>query len=264
MKPMINLAQTIRETQVSPDNLAIFWLAQAGFVFKTASGKVIYVDPYLTDYVQRVLPEYGDGFKRMMPKLIEPEEVDADYVISTHSHQDHLDVDALPGLLKNPRIHFIGAPDCQSIYEQNGVPSERFTILHQGETLELDDVHLTGVYADHGDLAPDALGLWLDLDGITVWQVGDSAYRPDKWQDMFEKKVDLLLPPINGAYGNINDVDAARLAADAHARVTIPCHFWMFPLHFGNPAGFLEACKQYAMETTPLLMTQGECFIYQK
>jgi L-ascorbate metabolism protein UlaG (beta-lactamase superfamily) len=47
---------------------------------------VIYVDPYLTDYVQHVLPEYGLGFKRMMATLLEPEEVEADYVISTHSH----------------------------------------------------------------------------------------------------------------------------------------------------------------------------------
>ena len=88
--------QKIRETQVEPGSLAIFWLAQAGFVFKTSIGKVIYVDPYLTDYVQRVLPEYGLGFKRMMASLIAPEEVEADYVISTHSHADHFDGDAMP------------------------------------------------------------------------------------------------------------------------------------------------------------------------
>jgi len=261
---MIKLDQTIRATQVAPGSLAIFWLAQAGFVFKTSIGKVIYVDPYLTDYVQRVLPEYGQGFKRLMPSLLSPEEVEADYLISTHSHADHFDGDAMPRIAQNPHVHFIGAPDCRELYQKAGIPEDRFTTLHLGETLDLGGCQLTGVYADHGDLAPEALGLWMDFSGITVWQVGDSAYRPDKWQDLFEKKVDVLLPPINGAYGNINEVDAARLAADSHARVTIPCHFWMFPLHYGNPAGFLEACKQYAPETTPLLMTQGECFIYRK
>ncbi len=261
---MINLARTIRETQVAPGSLAIYWLAQAGFVFKTADGKVIYVDPYLTDYVQRALPEYGLGFKRMMASLVSPEEVDADFVISTHSHADHFDADAMPVIARNRRVHFIGAPDCQELYRNAGIPDDRFTILHCDETLDLGSCQLTGVYADHGDLAPDALGLWMNFEGINVWQVGDSAYRPDKWQELFEKGVDVLLPPINGAYGNINDVDAARLAADAHARVTIPCHFWMFPLHFGNPAGFLDACKQYAPDTVPLLMTQGECYIYTK
>ena len=259
---MESLKHKILATQVDPGSLAIFWLAQAGFVFKTPSGQIIYTDPYLTDYVQRALPEYGQGFKRMMPKLIESQEVDADYVVSTHSHQDHLDVDALPGLLQNPRIHFIGAPDCQELYLQNGVPPDRFTILHQGETLDLGGTLLSGVYADHGELAPDALGVVFDFSGIRVWQVGDTAYRPDLWQDLFNQGIDILLPPINGAFGNLNGVEAARLASDARARVVIPCHFWMFPFHYGSPMEFLEACQEYASASQALLLTPGELFIY--
>jgi L-ascorbate 6-phosphate lactonase len=261
---MQNLSQRIHDTLVKPGSIAIFWLGQAGFIFKTPSGKIVYIDPYLTEYVQRALPEYGDGFKRLMPGLIEPEQVDADYVISTHSHQDHLDVDALPGLLKNQRIHFIGAPDCQPVYEQNGVPAERFTTLHLGETLELGDVHVTGVFADHGEMAPDALGVLLEINGIKIWQVGDSAYRPDNWQGLFEKEIDILLPPINGAFGNLNAVDAAKLAGDAHTKVVIPCHFWMFAMHYGSPAEFLTACASFAPQTKAVLMTQGECFMYSK
>ncbi len=258
---MESLAKKIRETQAAPGSVAVFWLAQAGFVFKTPAGKIVYTDPYLTDYVQRVLPEYGLGFKRVMPKLIEPEEVEADYVVSTHSHQDHLDADALPGLLKNPRIHFLGSPDCRPYYEQAGVPQSRFTILHKGETLQLGDFTLTGVYADHGELAPEAMGVLFNFGGIKVWQVGDTAYRPDKWQDIFQENVDIILPPINGAFGNLNGAEAARLAHDAHAKVAIPCHFWMFAAHYGSPAEFLEACKEFP-EICPQLMTQGELFVY--
>jgi L-ascorbate 6-phosphate lactonase len=261
---MKNFAKIIKETRVEPGSLAIFWIAQAGFVFKTPGGKVIYTDPYLTDYAQRTLPEYGYGFKRIMATLIEPEEVDADYVISTHSHADHFDADAMPILAKNSRIHFIGAPDCQELYIKADIKHDRFTILHQAETLELEGFKLSGVYADHSDLALEALGLWFEFDGIKVWQVGDSAYRPGKWQDLFEQYVDVLILPINGAYGNMNEVEAAKLARDSHACMVIPCHFWMFPLHFGNPADFLEACKRYAPEVMPLLMTQGELFLYHK
>ena len=261
---MQNISKTIHDTQVQPGSIAIFWLGQAGFVFKTPSGKIVYTDPYLTDYVQRALPEYGDGYKRIMPKIIAPEHVDADYVISTHSHQDHLDVDALPGLMKNPRIHFIGSPDCQVLYDQNGVPAERYTILHLGQTLELGELRVTGVYADHGEMAPDALGLLFEINGIKIWQVGDSAYRPEKWEHLFEQKIDILLPPINGAFGNLNSVDAAKLAEDAHVKLVIPCHFWMFALHYGSPAEFMAACDEFAPDAKPLLMTQGECFIYRK
>ena len=261
---MLDLSKKIHDTLVEPGSLAIFWLGQAGFAFKTPAGKIVYIDPYLTDYVQRALPEYGDGFKRLMPKLIEANEVDADYVISTHLHQDHLDFDAVPILNQNPRIHFIGAPDCDDLYKQAGISPERYTILREGQTLTLGDFKITGVYADHGDAAPDALGILFDFNGIKVWQVGDSAYRPDKWQALFQQEIDILLPPINGAFGNLNAVEAAKLASDAHAKVVIPCHFWMFALHYGSPAEFLTACAGLAPEVKPMLMTQGECIIYRK
>jgi len=199
-----------------------------------------------------------------MPKLIEADEVEADTVVSTHSHQDHLDVDALPVLLKNARIHFFGSPDCQKYYEESGIPTSRFTIVHKGESIPLGDFTLTGVYADHGDLAPDAMGFLFNFGGIKIWQVGDTAYRPDMWQDLFKENIDILLPPINGAFGNLNGVEAAKLAQDAHAKVVIPCHFWMFAQHLGSPLEFLDACKQHAPEVQPLLMTQGERFIYHK
>jgi L-ascorbate 6-phosphate lactonase len=261
---MESLAKKIQAAQVEPGSIAIFWLGQAGFVFKTPSNKVIFTDPYLTDYVQRVLPEYGMGFKRVMPKLIEADEVDADYVVSTHSHQDHLDADALPILIKNRRIHFIGSPDCCEYYEKAAFPQERFTIVHPAETLSLDGFSLTGVAADHGELAPDALGYLFNFDGIKIWQVGDTAYRPDIWQDLLAAGVDIILLPINGAFGNLNGLEAARLAQAAHAKIAIPCHFWMFAAHFGSPAEFLEACKEHAPQVTPLIMTQGELFVYKK
>lgn len=259
-----SIAEKISQTKVKPGSLAVCWLAQAGFVFKTSDGKIIYVDPYLTDYVQRILPKYGMGFKRIMATVIEPEEVVADFVINTHSHPDHFDADAMTVLAHNSRIHFIGASDCGELYVKSGIPNDRFTIIHKGKTLVLDNFKLTGVYADHGSLAPDALGLWFDFGGIKVWLVGDSAYRPDKWQNMFEQQIDILITPINGAYGNMNEVEAAKLAQYTHPRMVIPCHFWMFPLHLGNPAAFLEACQQYAPEITPMLMKQGEFFIYSQ
>lgn len=261
---MENLAKTIRDTRVEPRSLAVFWLGQAGFAFKTPEGRLVYADAYLTDYVQRVLPEYGQGFKRLMPKVIEVDEVEADFVVSTHSHQDHLDVDALPGLLKKPRVHFIGSPDCQKYYAEAGVPDNRFTIMHRGETLHLADFTLTGVAADHGDLAPDALGALFNFGGIKVWHLGDTGYRPDLWQDIFAQGIDIVLPPINGAFGNLNGVEAAKVAEAAHAKVVIPCHFWMFAQHLGNPGEFLNACKELAPLICPLLMTQGERFIYRQ
>ncbi|MHB1296791.1 MAG: MBL fold metallo-hydrolase [Anaerolineae bacterium] len=256
---MSELTQEIRDTQVKPGTLALWWISQAGFIYKTPAGTILYVDPYLTDSVNRTV-----GFKRIMGTPVKVEEVEANYVINTHSHGDHLDVDAVPVLAKDPRITFVGAPDCPPVYDELGVPKDRYIVMERGKTLKLRDIQVTGAYADHGDLAPDALGAVLNIEGIKVWHVGDSAYRPDMWQDVFAMGIDIIIPPINGAYGNLNGVEAAKLAHDAGAKVAIPCHYWMFVEHFGNPAEFVTGCAEYAPEVKPFLMTQGERLIYTK
>jgi len=185
-------------------------------------------------------------------------------VVSTHSHPDHFDFDAIPTMAENSGLHFVGATDCRAEYEKLDIAEDRFTIFEEGQTLELGDLSLTGVYADHGELAPEALGVVLTVGDIKVWQVGDTAYRPEKWQSVFEMGIDVIIPPINGAFGNLDGVDAAKLANDAGANVAIPCHFWMFVEHNGDPAQFMEACKEHAPAVQPLLMSQGELLLYKK
>lgn len=261
---MLNFAARVRTTRVEPGSLAIFWISQAGFVFKTPGDTVAYVDPFLSDCVHRLYPTYGYGFKRIMGTPIEAEEVEADLVVSTHAHPDHLDVDALPVLARNPRIHFLGAPDCQGEYDKTGIAPGRYSILREGETVCSGDLTVTGTYADHGAETPHALGALIQVGDIRVWQVGDTAYRPERWQSLFDLGIDVILPPINGAFGNLDGVEAAKLAHAARARIAIPCHFWMFVEHNGDPARFMEACKEHAPGVTALLMSQGELFVYRK
>jgi L-ascorbate 6-phosphate lactonase len=261
---MGRLAELIQTTIVEPGSLGIFWIGQAGFVYKTPGGSIIYVDPYLTDFVARKYPRVGYGFKRITGCPITPEEVQADLVVSTHAHEDHLDQGAVPAWLRNPRIHFVGAPDCREPYRQLGVPEDRRAILTIGQVMQFRDFRLTGVYADHGEQTPHAIGILLTVGDITVWQVGDTAYRPERWQDVFALGVDVIVPPINGMYGNLNGVEAARLAHDARARVVIPCHFWTFVEHGSNPLEFMQAREQLAPEVKPVLMAHGELFVYRK
>jgi L-ascorbate 6-phosphate lactonase len=261
---MIRLAQRIRQTRVEPGSLAIFWISQAGFIYKTPAGQVIYVDPYLTDSVHRQLSTEMYGFKRIMMTPIEPEEVEADVVVCTHSHPDHFDADAIPAIAARTQAHFVGAPDCRAEFEKVGVPAGRYTILRCGETWQSGDCAVTAVFADHGELAPDAQGMLITVGDIRVWQVADTAYRPDMWQDLFGMGLDVIIPPINGAFGNLDGVQAARLAGESGAKIAIPCHFWMFAEHGGSPAQFLDACRDLAPHVTPLLMSQGELFVYHK
>ena len=42
------------DAEVPGGALGLWWLGQAGFVFKTPAGKIIYLDPYLSDAVERL------------------------------------------------------------------------------------------------------------------------------------------------------------------------------------------------------------------
>lgn len=256
---MANLARAIKELKIAKGCLGIFWLAQAGFVFKTSSRKIVYVDPYFSDVVERIY-----GFKRMMACPIAPEEVVADLIVCTHEHQDHLDTDALPVICKNSCTHFAGPVECVREFEKMGVPPERCHRLEEEKEIIVEGMGVKGVYADHGELAPDALGVVLSCDGIRVYHTGDTAYRPEKFKPAIETQPDILIPCINGRFGNMDAPQAALLTRDVRPQLAIPSHFWMFVEHNGDPALFLEACSQLAPDVKVLIMKPGEGYVFQK
>ena len=250
---MLTLAERIRQTQVQKDEVAIFWLAQAGFVFKSAAGRIVYLDPYLSDVVERMF-----GFKRMMTAPVRAEDVAADTVLCTHEHLDHMDTDALPVIARNTQARFAGPVECMKEFANLGIPSERCVLLERGRTEEIDGLRVTGVYADHGDYAPDALGLVIEMDGIRIYHTGDTAYRGEQMRAAVAMQPDVVIPCINGAFGNMDSHDAAQLVRDAAPRLAIASHFWMFIEHGGDPAAFLNECKTLAPGTEAIVMQPGE------
>jgi len=255
---MTNLAARIAEDTIENACLGIYWLAQAGFVFKTPSNKIVYIDPYISDFVERLF-----GFKRMMQCPIAAEDVVADLVVCTHEHADHLDLDAIPVIARNARTHFAGPIECFKEFEKLGIPEGRRHLLEEGKEITVAGVTLHGVYADHGDLAPDALGVVLDLDGIKVYHTGDTAYRPEEFRPALALHPDVLIPCINGAYGNLNSEEAAQLTAATGSRLAIASHFWMFVEHNGNPRTFLDACATLAPGVEAIVMKPGERKLFQ-
>ena len=253
---MGKVAQNIAGKKVEEGTVAIFWLGQAGFVFKTAQGKIIYIDPYLTDSVEGVA-----GFKRLTPSVIEPGEVRADWVVITHLHPDHLDIDAVPEIAKKGKARFIGPPECMEKCRELGVSEDCLVGVVAGDERDLDGVRLLAVYADHGDLAPEAIGVVFDFDFASVYITGDTSYSPEEMDKVFSMKPEVIIPVINGRFGNLNPQEAALLTRDVHAKVAIPCHFWTFAEHNGDPLAFLEACKRETPEAKVVLMKQGECYL---
>ena len=94
--------------------------------------------------------------------------------------------------------------------------------------------------ADHGDYSPSALAMVLDFGGVRVMLTGDTSLRPGLFQPLIDLAPDVLLPCINGVFGNMNHVDAARLVQQAKPRYAIPCHYWTFAEQGGGDPGRLR------------------------
>lgn len=257
----MKLTERIASTRPGSGELAVFYLAQAGFYFKTATGQTVCLDSYLGDCCERLF-----GFKRMVPAPMAAEDLRADFIVATHSHTDHLDPDLLGLVKRQPETRFVGSPDCRPVYRQAGIDDGRVTILVAGESKTIGGVGYRAVYADHGELAPDAVGLLITLDGITVYDTGDTAYCPERLvASLGPVGVDIMIAPINSAYGNLGHEDAVRLAALIRPRVLIGSHFGMFIEHGGDPGAFLAYARQSLPETvTAIVMAPGEKMIYSQ
>jgi L-ascorbate 6-phosphate lactonase len=253
------LASAINSDKVGQDCLAIYWLSQAGFVFKSPSGKVVYIDPYFSDVVERMF-----GFKRMMPCPIPAADVQADLVICTHEHLDHMDIDALPILAASARVKFAGPVECVKEFNRIGLPPDRCVLLEEGKELRMEGIIVHPVFADHGELAPDALGIVVDMDGVKVYHTGDTAYRPAEFARAVQMHPHVLLPCINGRYGNLNAHEAALLTQLVSPQLAVASHFWMFVEHDGDPGGFLEDCSKLAPGVQAIVMKPGERILFHK
>ena len=226
---------------------------QAGFILESADGYRLGVDLYLSNCCERYF-----GFKRLMPYLYDPLALELDTVVATHAHYDHFDPDSVPLLLRNGKTRLVAARDVHAEAEKLGLDSKQITYLGVGDIYDDGNVTIKAFACDHGELAPDALGLLITLDGKRIYLTGDTAYREDYFANPELAGVDVLILPINGAFGNLNATEGARAAGVIGAGLTIPCHYWNFAEHGGDPALFAETMKTQYPELSYLLMRPGE------
>jgi len=223
---MPSLAQTIAAAQVRPGSLRAWWLSGTGFVFKTAAGTQIYVDPYFSNCVSQIF-----GIERAGPPPIPVEEAEPDLVVATHWHEDHLDPEGLPILARRSATPFLCPPSARSRLLGWMVPPERVTAITEGQTHTFRDVQITAVPARHlagipGWEVPDAIGLLIAVDGVRVYHTGDTEYDLRLRALGYDKQrpIDAMLVVINGTGGNMNAHEAALLAWHIRPRMVIPMH----------------------------------------
>ena len=218
------LAETIERRSVPPGQVAAWWLGGSGLALKTASGATVFIDPYLSDSVRAIF-----GLERDFPPPLAPEEVRADLVICTHWHEDHLDPGTIPLIARHSsETQFLMPPSAMSRAAGWGVSPKRITLFSPGEVTEVKGVRISHVLARHdpgipGWQAPDAMGVVLEADGITIYNSGDTEYDARLRRLPFPK-VDAAFVCINGVTGNMNALEAALLVHQQGARIVVPVH----------------------------------------
>jgi L-ascorbate 6-phosphate lactonase len=234
---------------------AIFSVGQAGYIIKSKRGQLLAIDLYLSNCVERA--EGNKGFKRLLPQILNPGDLEFDVVICTHPHLDHFDIDAVPEMVSNGKTRLFCSADCEKLIKQLQMEyyNPQITYVKPGDSSIVGDFEIIFVNCDHGIGALDAVGVIVKVDGKTIFEAGDTCLRLDRVTEI-PQPLDVLIAPINGAFGNLNEIECSQLAEALNPGITIPCHYGMFASHHGDVGKFYDIMMKKALPF--LLMQQGE------
>lgn len=240
----------VRQHEPSKGKAIVYWLGGAGFAFRFNGGQVICVDPYLSDAAERLF-----GFRRLSLAPVKAGDLACDLLLITHDHADHLDIDSFDALMTaNPGCCVL-APECCSDFLES--KKAAYEVVSPGMVSQLGQVTVKTVPADHGDLCLSAVGFVIGFAGRSVYLTGDTGLNENLVREAIGVQPEIVIPCINGVYGNMNEREAAILARKCGARMAIPSHFWLFAEHGGSPERFRNSLKAEAPTTDLLLLTPG-------
>jgi L-ascorbate 6-phosphate lactonase len=154
----------------------------------------------------------------------------------------------------NKDAAIFGPACCAEFLDSKGVD---WTQIKPEHSLHLDEITVDVVDSNHGDDSPDAVGFLIKFDGRAIYFVGDSCLDLEMMQSVIKTQPDIIIPPINGAYGNLNEEEAVVLAKKCNAKFVIPCHFGLFMEHGGCPRRFADALAENAPDTQLVVLTPG-------
>lgn len=235
----------------------LFFVGQAGFIIKSSGGQFLAIDIYLSDCVERL--EKYIGFKRLLPKILNPFECEFEVIIATHPHLDHFDMDSIPILMSNGKTHLFASVNCENEVKKFLLDTNRITYVKPNESFNFGDFKIDFVPCDHGEGAPDAVGVIVNVDGKSIYSAGDTCLRMDRIDFLKNKgDIDILIAPINGAYGNMNEEECAKFNNALNSKLVIPCHYGMFAAHGGNLGKFIKIMDEKYPQNKYKIMAMGE------
>ena len=178
------------------------WLGHDGF--RIVAGKTVYIDPYKLS---------GGQHNRK----------DADVVLISHNHFDHLSLDDLKHVVSQ-NTTVVAARECAGKLESLGTevklvaPGDRLTV----KDIPIEALHAYNTNKDFHPKADGKVGFVLTLAGLRIYHTGDTDDIPE----MESAKPDIALVPVSGTY--VMTAEEAAKATDARIKpkmLAIPMHY---------------------------------------
>lgn len=242
------------------NNTSLIFIGQAGFILRNKSGKLLGFDLYLSDCVETL--EDHIGFRRLLPKILKPKEIIFDLLISSHHHYDHFDYDSMYELLDNDKTKLLAAEDCEELVGRLNINENKVEYIKPFDSKEYDGFKIDFVNCDHGESAPKAVGFVITVDNKKIYYAGDTCLRLDRVDEIKRiGHIDIMIAPINGAYGNLNESECVKLFEVVNPKYVIPCHYGMFKSHGGDIEKFVKLMKQNGHFNNVIVLKQGEQYI---
>jgi L-ascorbate metabolism protein UlaG (beta-lactamase superfamily) len=230
--------------------IELMWLGQAAVKITSVSGKVIVIDPFLTNN-----PKTPPQYKNLdaLGKI--------DLLLVTHAHGDHLG-DA-PELAKKHNAPMIGPAGLnQSLLTLGVLPANLVPRMNKGGVVTPlgPDIKITMTRAEHSSelvwknpasgkdethIGGEPVGFIIEFEnGFKVYHMGDTGLFGDmRWIGEYYKP-DLILIPIGGHFV-MNPQDAAVATRDMlKPKHAIPIHYGTFPVLRGTPEEYVKALGQ--------------------
>jgi len=246
--------------------LAVWYMGQESVIWK-AGGQTVWIDPYLSP----------NGARRYPPFCGPADVTNADLVLISHEHSDHLDAPSCQGIAAaSPGARFVAPPVCGPLLRSAGVPAARILTPRSGEPLELGTWRLTAIPGAHEkvDWTPERGHRWVgyvaEVDGGTYYHAGDTLACDELLAALlpWAQRLDLAMLPINGrdyfrlaadCLGNFTFREAAEVAMRLGPGLTVPMHYDLFhQFNDERPAHFVDYIYDKAPYLPVAVMAPGQ------
>jgi L-ascorbate 6-phosphate lactonase len=254
------LQADIRATETKPGQAALWWLGQATFAIKLGK-TLIYTDPFYR-------AENEEPYSMQEMPLKASEFTNADIIVGTHEHLDHIDPKTFPGAVSaSPDAKVIIGTHNREFVVKSGVPAARLTCLRGDDKTDHKDITVHAVPAAHMELDHSEqlgfryLGYVFQGNGVTLYHTGDTQPYPG-WAERVNKfKLDIALLPISGV-DNFYWQQAVYFCCIHQPRLAIPIHYGMFKGYSEDPQVFAQGILRNAPKQEIKILKVGEKFIF--